>query len=109
MKPDKQLKGKMKEVYLYICLHTSLFHNFPTYRWLVMNTGASSTSMVTYYIDKLVEYGYLIQTEEEGARIFRARGSRWIPPEWVSIKLKELRIGDSLEDFSVKFETGIKE
>ena len=70
---------RVNEVYLACIRYTAKNQNFPTYRWIMANTDLTSTSMVKYYLDKLI-YMKLISRIPNQQNAWKITGAIWMPP-----------------------------
>jgi predicted HTH transcriptional regulator len=96
-------KIKTKDVYLKACIHVSLYHNFPTVRWLVENTELTSTSMVVYHLQKLLHSGLLERNTHVRNGAYMITGSVWLYPEH-SIMFGRIQFGHILDEFLSELE-----
>ena len=70
---------RLMDVYNACVRYVAIHHNFPTFRWIMANTDITSTSMVRYYLDKLIHQKLI--KEVPGRRgAFKIMKSIWMPP-----------------------------
>lgn len=85
------LTDREDEVLCKIVTYVANYHNFPTHRWLVENTQITTTSMVAYYIDKLLKKKFLLKKKVNGKYEYSVANSSWIPPYFMhSIVFQEI-------------------
>lgn len=68
--------------------------NSPTIRIIMNETGISSTSVVSYYLNKLELLGKITRGISSYARDIAVIGAKWIPPDYYG-GIHDLQVGES--------------
>lgn len=82
----RDISPKAKVVYNFILTYKAEHDgNSPSIREIVVGTGITSTSVVSYYLDRLVEHNMItVDFDAPGkARNITIPGGRWLPPNGI--------------------------
>ena len=75
-----ELPYRSEQLYEYLCDYKRTHNgNSPTFRQIGAAIGVDSTSLITYYLDRLEQVGKIRRPERKASGI-EVIGGRWIPP-----------------------------
>lgn len=73
----RKLEGRAQEIFDFIVQYkTANDGQSPTMREMMGGTDITSTSVITYYLDTLVEYGLILRVDKE-SRGIQVVGGKW--------------------------------